>query len=66
MATHSNILAWETSWTKEPGGLHSMGSQRVRHDSVTKLPPGLHGAERNTTPAKFLNMGTCPYLTQKI
>ena len=27
MATHSNILAWRISWTEEPGGLHSMGSQ---------------------------------------
>ena len=32
MATHSSILAWKTSWTEEPGGLQSMGSQRVRHN----------------------------------
>ena len=32
MATHSTILAWEISWTEEPGGLQSMGSQRVRRD----------------------------------
>ena len=31
-ATHSSILAWEIPWTEEPGGLQSMGSQRVRHD----------------------------------
>ena len=36
MATHSSILAWEISWTEEPGGLQSMGSQRVRHDLATK------------------------------
>ena len=35
MVNHSNILAWEIPWTEEPGGLQSMGSQRVRHDSVT-------------------------------
>ena len=29
MATHSSILAWETSWTEEPGGLQSIGSKRV-------------------------------------
>ena len=29
MATHSSILAWGISWTEEPGGLQSMGSQRV-------------------------------------
>ena len=32
MATHSSILAWRIPWTAEPGGLQSMGSQRVRHD----------------------------------
>ena len=36
MATHSSILAWEISWTEEPGGLQSSGSQTVRHDLVTK------------------------------
>ena len=29
MATHSSILAWRTPWTEEPGGLQSIGSQRV-------------------------------------
>ena len=33
MATHSSILAWETPWTEEPGGLQSTGSERVKHDS---------------------------------
>ena len=32
MATHSNTLAWKISWTEDPGGLQSMGSQRVGHD----------------------------------
>ena len=32
MANHSSILAWKISRTEEPGGLQSMGSQRVRHD----------------------------------
>ena len=33
MATHSSILAWRRiSWTEEPGGLQSMGSQRVKHN----------------------------------
>ena len=31
MGTHSNILAWRIPWTEEPGGLQSMGSQRVGH-----------------------------------
>ena len=36
MATHSSILAWRIPWTEEPGGLQSMGSQRVRHDLATE------------------------------
>ena len=32
MATHSSILAWEIPQTEEPGGLKSMGLQRVGHD----------------------------------
>ena len=32
MATHSGILAWRIAGTEEPGGLQSVGSQRVRHD----------------------------------
>ena len=32
MATHSSILAWNIPWMEEPGGLQSMGPQRVRHD----------------------------------
>ena len=32
MATHATILAWGIPWTEEPGGLQSMGSQRVRYD----------------------------------
>ena len=45
MATHSSILAWEIPWIswriswismEEPGRLHSIGSQRVRHNLATK------------------------------
>jgi len=32
MATHSRTLAWEIPWTEEPGGLQSMGLQRVGHN----------------------------------
>ena len=35
MANHSSILAWRIPWTKEPGGLHPMGLQRVEHDWAT-------------------------------
>ena len=36
MTTHSSILGWEIPWTEEPGRLHSMGSQRARHDLATE------------------------------
>ena len=36
MATHSNILGWKIPWTEEPGGLKSLGLQRVGHNVVTK------------------------------
>ena len=35
MATHSGILAWRVPWTEEPGGLQSMGSQRVGPTEAT-------------------------------
>ena len=36
-ATHSSIHAWKIPWTEEPGGLQSMGSQRVGHDWATSV-----------------------------
>ena len=35
-ASHSSVLAWEIPWTEEPGRLQPMGSQRVRHNLVSK------------------------------
>ena len=32
MATHSSILTWKIPWAEEPGGLQSMGPQRVGHN----------------------------------
>ena len=45
MATHSGILAWRIPWTEAPGGLHSMGSQRVRQDWVTNTLTYTHIGE---------------------
>ena len=42
MATHSGILAWRVPWSKEPGGLQSMGSQRVGHDWATNTHTHTH------------------------
>ena len=55
MATHSSTLAWKIPWREEPGGLQSMGSQRVGHSSTpawkipwTEEPGGLQsmGSQR--------------------
>ena len=32
MAAHSSILAWRIAWTEEPGGLQTIGPERVRHN----------------------------------
>ena len=42
MASHSSILAWWIPWTEEPGGLQSMGLQRVRHDWLTNTHTYTH------------------------
>ena len=36
MASHSSILGWKIPWTEEPGGIQSMGLQRVGHDLATE------------------------------
>ena len=36
MASYSSILAWRITWAEEPGGLQSMGPQRVGHDGATE------------------------------
>ena len=59
MATHSSILAWEIPWTKEPSGLQSKGSQRVRHDLVTLQQ---QWQQINTT---IIQMGKLFFLEQK-
>ena len=41
IATHSSILAWRIPWTEEPGGLRSVGSQRVDMD-MTKATEHTH------------------------
>ena len=46
MAPHSSTLAWKTPWVEEPGGLQSMGSQRVRHDSDFTFTFHFHALEK--------------------
>ena len=40
MVIHSSILVWRIPWTEKPGGLQSIGSQRVGHDfsSLARMP----------------------------
>ena len=47
MATHSSVLAWRIPGTREPGGLPSMGSHRVRHDG-SDLAAAVFKAQRRT------------------
>ena len=50
LATHSSILAWEIPWTKEPGRLQSMASQRVRYDWGTKHIQHIHLCQKRKSP----------------
>ena len=44
MTTCSSIFAWENPWREEPGGLQSMGLQRVGHNLATKPPPHVYNS----------------------
>ena len=66
MATHSSIFAWRIPWTEEPGGLRSVGSQRVGHDWATNtfafLFFTLHPASRFKNDQLLPNLvSTLPY-----
>ena len=46
MATHSSLLAWDDiPWAENPGGLQSMGSQRVRQDRASNTLEKMHASE---------------------
>ena len=47
MATHSGILAWKIPWTEEPGGLQSIGLQRIVQDLATKQQNNIHGIHQS-------------------
>ena len=59
MATHPSILAWRIPWTKEPGGLQSVGSQRVRHDLATKQKQPCNTHIRISSLSKRLHFFNC-------
>ena len=60
MATHSSVLAWETPWTEEPGGLQSMGSQRVGHDWAEAQELYAQNSDRFITSLISVNPHSCP------
>ena len=64
MATQSSILAWRIPWTEEPGGLQSMGSQRVRPDSATNITTG--GPVFKNLPSNAGDVGLIPVWGTKI
>ena len=48
MVTHASTLVWRIPWTEVPSRLQAMGSQRVRHDLLTKPPPHLFYGRKRT------------------
>ena len=54
-----SILAWEIPWTEEPGGLQSMGSQRVRYDSVTEQQQMRGGDEAPWNQVPWFSVRKC-------
>ena len=48
MASQSSTLAWKIPWTEEPGGLQSMGLQRVGHDLAIKQQHDTHSLDTDT------------------
>ena len=59
MATHSSILAWEIPGTEEPGGLQSMGSQRVGHGSDNEQQPLFPALQKHMSPQGDNKRGFC-------
>ena len=59
MATHSSILAWEIPGTEEPGGLQSMGSQRVRHGSENEQQQLFPEMQKHKSPPRDNKRGFC-------
>ena len=55
MAIHSSILTWRIPWTEEPGGLQSMGLQRVRHDWVANTTTLREDRSHRESPTVYLH-----------
>ena len=77
MTTRPSILAWEITWTEEPGRPQSMGSERVRHDLVAKqqqqrsphiapLPLFYHVKTWREAPSSGSGRGSLPNVTMLV
>ena len=66
IATYSNILAWRIPWTEGPGGLKSMGSQRVRHNGVTNTYTYTHTHTHTHTHQNKTAIRTCYMKKDKV
>ena len=67
MATHFSILAWEIPWREEPGGLQSMGLQRVEHDcSDLAHTPSEDRAHHPPQTSVFTNQKTHPVWESRV
>ena len=62
IATHSSILAWKIPRMEEPGGLQSMGSQRVGHDWATSLTMTLYLTKEQKRMVQWVNGHDSPSL----
>ena len=62
-SSSSSILAWEISWTEEPGRLQSMGSQRVGHDWATSLLVTLFSLSRSYISWEIFQTLSIPVVT---
>ena len=60
MATHSSLLAWRIPRTEDPGGLQSMGSQRVRYDWATNTHNSIKGLKTWLCVSFSVEPGPCP------
>ena len=58
MAAHSSVLARRMPWTEEPGGLQSMGSQRVGHNRKSLIARALHWETLNLDSLGEIGSGT--------
>ena len=63
-ASHSSILAWRIPWTKDPGGLQSLGLQRVRHKWVTKHTSNSHYWSNRLEYSNCLEYSNWPWSTE--